>query len=476
MHHRRPSRFGRFVKRAIFAGFVLIFCAGAGGTLFLRWQYGQLGADLGKERARAKKNGLRLNAEEFVRAVAPEKNAAADIRAAIAAIETLPKEESKAAFLLAKEILDRNAPLVPNESWGAMMAVQKKVIPHVEKAAAKPDCDFGRDWSEPISMTFPEYARIRQMNQLLTMRALMSAHEGQFREAFEDLRSALRLSEHIGREPVLIAALVRNSGRTMAVRTAERILGTMPAGRIQAQGCMDRILPDLKIERDFLDAFRGETFFAVHIGRNVGRFAKDYGKVMAGPEPPEEGFDWQRFLFLPPFQDPERVGRAYETQVLKFWNDLFEEAEQQKWPPDKLSQQMDIRSRLTAEGHLLTRAFLGVVFPVFAGFGENVMADRARTQLAIAARDVFEYRMQKGKYPASLDLATKAVDPYTGQPLHYRVTEDGFLVYSVGKDREDNGGVRRPKSIRPDQAQMPFDEVFQVGGAEIRPAAEAPKA
>ena len=34
-------------------------------------------------------------------------------------------------------------------------------------------------------------------------------------------------------------------------------------------------------------------------------------------------------------------------------------------------------------------------------------------------------------------------DPFTGQPFIYRVEGDNMLVYSVGFDREDGGGVPR---------------------------------
>jgi hypothetical protein len=37
-------------------------------------------------------------------------------------------------------------------------------------------------------------------------------------------------------------------------------------------------------------------------------------------------------------------------------------------------------------------------------------------------------------------LAEVPLDPYDGQPLRYRRTEDGVVVYAVGDDGVDNGG------------------------------------
>jgi hypothetical protein len=37
-------------------------------------------------------------------------------------------------------------------------------------------------------------------------------------------------------------------------------------------------------------------------------------------------------------------------------------------------------------------------------------------------------------------LEAMPIDPFSGQPLVYRLTEDGFVLYSVGKDGKDDGG------------------------------------
>jgi hypothetical protein len=60
---------------------------------------------------------------------------------------------------------------------------------------------------------------------------------------------------------------------------------------------------------------------------------------------------------------------------------------------------------------------------------------------------VMRYVADKGAYPVRLDalvaegyLNELPADPYTGRPFHYRRTEDGFLLYGVGKDLKDDKG------------------------------------
>ena len=65
-----------------------------------------------------------------------------------------------------------------------------------------------------------------------------------------------------------------------------------------------------------------------------------------------------------------------------------------------------------------------------------------------AALGVARYRLKHGKTPTELGLMVPMFlpevpkDPFTGEPLRYRVEKDGFVVYSVGKDGVDDGGPR----------------------------------
>jgi hypothetical protein len=57
------------------------------------------------------------------------------------------------------------------------------------------------------------------------------------------------------------------------------------------------------------------------------------------------------------------------------------------------------------------------------------------------------FRRERGRYPDRLEeLASQYVpavppDPLTGQSFLHRKTEDGFLLYSVGRNLKDDGGL-----------------------------------
>jgi hypothetical protein len=73
------------------------------------------------------------------------------------------------------------------------------------------------------------------------------------------------------------------------------------------------------------------------------------------------------------------------------------------------------------------------------------------------------YHLAHGEYPASLDalapqfIETIPHDIIGGQPLHYRRTDDGkFLLYSVGWNETDDGGV--------DSSQIKSDKGYYAEG------------
>ena len=91
-----------------------------------------------------------------------------------------------------------------------------------------------------------------------------------------------------------------------------------------------------------------------------------------------------------------------------------------------------------------------------------------------AAREVValeSYRQRNGSFPEALDvlvptvLNTSLVDPFSGRPLLYRKTADGYAVYSVGPDGEDGGGATQRPERKRGERTWPADIGFRVASA-----------
>jgi hypothetical protein len=88
-----------------------------------------------------------------------------------------------------------------------------------------------------------------------------------------------------------------------------------------------------------------------------------------------------------------------------------------------------------------------MVFPAVAASVNKYAMIQSWLDLARVACALERYHLAQGNYPEALDalapqfIAQLPHDLINGQPLHYRLTNDGKLIlYSVGSDEKDDGG------------------------------------
>jgi len=102
---------------------------------------------------------------------------------------------------------------------------------------------------------------------------------------------------------------------------------------------------------------------------------------------------------------------------------------------------------------LMLNIFRALLFPAISSIPaaereENVRVDMTATAAALAL-----YRVENGEYPEQLEalvpefLDEVAEDVLADKPLSYRRLDDGYLLYSVGRDGRDSGGSNAESSI-----------------------------
>jgi hypothetical protein len=86
-------------------------------------------------------------------------------------------------------------------------------------------------------------------------------------------------------------------------------------------------------------------------------------------------------------------------------------------------------------------------------------AEQVQRNLVIAFA-LAAYRDDTGRYPDSLDkLVPKYLegipnDLFTGKPLRYRLTEEGYLLYSVGVNGVDDNGIEKNEEMDADDLSV----------------------
>jgi serine/threonine protein kinase len=301
------------------------------------------------------------------------------------------------------------------------------------RLADKPRGRHAVKWSRDGLSTLVKHAQdCRPVATLLGMEAAVRSHDGDADGALTACRAVLNSGRSVGTEPIFVSQLVRQALLWQSVRIAERVLAhgepsdpalvalqqlledeaTHPALRIGARG--DRGGLHWAMSAFEAGDLRPEHFQVNRVGER---------EATAGPMPPaalRRAHIWllrdsTRFVRFADLSDPEIAARHGE------WDKSARDI-----PPEV--RQLE----LVSEYGKVYRVYLRAV---------------ATARCAATAIAVFRYRQSHGRWPDSLSelvgqgLRAVPADPYDGQPLRYRRLADGVVVYAVGPDRVDDGGV-----------------------------------
>jgi hypothetical protein len=128
--------------------------------------------------------------------------------------------------------------------------------------------------------------------------------------------------------------------------------------------------------------------------------------------------------------------------IMNFRNQLSPDQKLMMWAQASQNQRAedDSRSRWKYWMYPLANApYQGVV--------ASFCSAQVRIQQAILACDLEIHRNLHGSYPQKLEelQLSSIIDPMTNEPFKYRTVEKSYLLYSVGSDNKDDGGISSPK-------------------------------
>jgi hypothetical protein len=319
-----------------------------------------------------------------------------------------------------------------------------------------------RTGDEPTSMIsalIPSVQKFREVVNALTNRAMLRIGEGKFDEAWQDLLACHRLARIVARGATLIEYLV---GITVDHITCQADLAFLERADLSSQEVRDRLkdlraLPPFPPLADKIDlAERFMYLEALQLIRRRGFSALDalIGNA-ARKGTPGEIKDMQKIDWEPALIDGNQ------------WYDRLADATRQKERADRKKALAQIENDLKAVkknipgSNALSRFFLdkkargkaigdtliNLLMPAFIKV-QDAQDRREQTERNLhVAFALAAYRADKGHYPEKLDelspkyLAAVPDDLFSGKALVYRPDEKGYLLYSVGVNGRDDGGV-----------------------------------
>jgi hypothetical protein len=252
---------------------------------------------------------------------------------------------------------------------------------------------------------------------------------------------ASRVAQDAGVNPTVIGLLVRISGRAVCNRAYE----TLIANHTRDGEFLKAVCAQLKTE---CQAPSPQFYFGGEIvSERIGlRQASSLHDLLGSSDDQPSSYEKSAFglNFLKDAADASLI-RHWHSTWLAFprsadnWN-AVETAMLQRVKEGELDR--SITSFLNA-----------ILIPVFAESANSVLTVQAHDNLLQTSVALLQARLKGAPLPRFLPktLGKIATDPFSGEQLRYKRHGTGFLLYSIGRDRTDDGGKRRdPKHLSAD--------------------------
>lgn len=302
----------------------------------------------------------------------------------------------------------------------------------------------------------PNHMFSLRLGTLLRARAEIALAEGRPAEAWTAAKDIYRLAYwNASATPFLISGLVARAIAQQGATTVQLLLAVAPAdAAVRAEVLAEASRLDPKPYFDRL--FAAETA-GMYSSLLDPRFGKD--SLSVGPEgnrsffPPLGHllFDWEPW-------------RNYNAAAyLRYMTTVNEVCRQPSFSqgPDAARKVVAARQKTTVQ------PAASLLFDCLDSSAKRDLWLASIDQLKIAF-ELERFRDQNGRYPQTLAearaAAAAAVDPFSNQPYIYRTAGNGYLLYSVSLNGQDDGG----KSVREKGGQIDFrsgDWVWKVAAA-----------
>jgi hypothetical protein len=325
----------------------------------------------------------------------------------------------------------------------------------LRQASKRPYSRFNIHYEEddPASILLPHLAPLKNLGNVLKLRAAAELALKKPKEALQDLELMLVLANATRNEPIMVSQMMRAA-------QFEAALQLLWEGIEQWSDPQLRELQDKLAQFDFCADFRRalqaeRAFFGTGLIEFIRRSADRSAVVSAIGRSDNDGGTaiLGAMMALAPegwfYMEEATHSRMFDDHLLNtidLSNRQLKPAVSRKAAAKMASLQGGTAPML----FLRHRFFSALLLPAISGVASKAAFAQTGADLAVLACALQRYRLAHGEYPENLDaLVPQFVeklphDLITAQPLKYRRTENGrYVLYSVGWNETDDGGNAR---------------------------------
>jgi hypothetical protein len=313
---------------------------------------------------------------------------------------------------------------------------------------------FGTRWGGGVlNAPMAPFVKVRSLMQLLCTRALYAAETGDAEGANEMLEQAFRFAQAIQADSTLVEHMIRDACLGLACGVTERCVNQVPFNDRQLTRLIE-VIPEVDTN-GFGNTLRVEHCMAIEVftaikgGRRLDEFTS--GRTMD----PLWKRAWKRLrLMRPEYSDHDFI--AYLDLMPSLQHAVKISAA--KGIPEFTHLFDDYRTNVTSEvGEAVHPSWTKAL-----GKHYEIEAQVAATKCSLA---IERFRLAHGGgLPRSVEelvpnlLPWLSRDPFDNQPMRMKPLTNGAVVYSIGVDGVDNGGLEKNTKL----AQTNYDVTFTI--------------
>jgi membrane protease YdiL (CAAX protease family) len=377
----------------------------------------------------------------------PENNALPYYVRAIESLVEPPDEFGEDLMKWPDDLSDEEAVLL--RSW---ISANHPAINEFEIASQKPYCfreyskeSIGKRYALPIEGSV-------LMHIIMLSRAQISAAQGDFQASVSDILTCYRFGQHFAAPKPLVEQLMGLEVKDEALRVAFFILGKSEPADIYLKELQlgltaiserEKIPIDFTLERLFFHDVIQRNF--TNDGTGNGRIPRAFFDDRGKPDP------ILRYLGCST-TDKDQIRRwrnLDRRQTARITDDVFSRlAFIKNYTPAQLHRK-DMSVREIIRQSAQDNVFVLAMTKTFEGDYHYAYRLLAEKDALIVTAAIMRYRLAQGDLPDELEQLIRAdyldslpLDPYSDAPFVYRKSVSDFLLYSLGRDFDDDGGIR----------------------------------
>ena len=320
------------------------------------------------------------------------------------------------------------------------------------RGAERAFCRFDLNYDDGINIRLTHLSELRTLGRIVAAQTQLEAQAGRVDEAWEQAVTQLKFADALWAEPVIVSQLVRLA----CIEEACQMIQKLCALGLPSQQ-QDNTLGELLAEFDdvapmvlAIDGDRllfGDAIFTLR--------GNEWHQAMAmlTNEDDMPGVVRTFLVRRMGFRPLLLADHATYLQLMRRQAEMME----QPYSPETMTVLQDAIER-ASEHNLLTR----MLCPPFVRVKRLHTERMARIRVTRTGLALLQHQKAHGALPATLgELGFEKIeDPFSEDPLRYRPDGDGFVLYSLGPDQQDNDGSPREEK----KQETDYDIVWHFPG------------